>query len=74
MHCLSIFELILKSILLGAQMIKPPPINLEDKRLWADKTVEDKYAGIGKRGGTHTLNKKKYLRKIVVDLDGYGDV
>jgi len=54
-------------------MIKPPPINLEDKRLWADKTVEDKYAGVGTKNGTPTP-KKKYLRKIVVDLDGYGDV
>lgn len=39
--------------------------------------MEDKYAGFGGPTGAktpHYMKKPAYLKKIIVDLDGYGDV
>jgi hypothetical protein len=39
--------------------------------------VEEKYAGLGAPGGQktpHYMKKPTYQKKIVVDLDGCGDV
>lgn len=56
-------------------MIKrPPKISYPDNRGWGDKSVEEKYAGFGSRKFNAPMyQKKKYNKKIIVDLEGYGD-
>ena len=51
-------------------------VSILDSRLWRDKTTEEKYAGLGSsRGKAHPdTPKRKFQRKIVVDIEGYGDV
>ena len=57
-------------------MIKRPPrISYADNRDWGEKSVEEKYVGLGKgKNQAPMYQKKTYHKKIIVDLEGYGDV